>query len=68
MTITRILAIAVIVVLTVLVLSPVEDTPPDWTVAPCALWSTDVAPVLPPYTREDVCVTEDLTLSYAPTN
>ena len=65
MRITRILSIAVIVVLTVLVLSPVDDTPPDWTVAPCALWSTDTAPILPPYTREDVCVTDIGTLSFA---
>lgn len=64
----RVAAIAVLVALPLVLLAPISDTPPDWTVAPCALWSTDVAPVLPPYTRTDVCVTEDLTLSFAPSN
>ena len=68
MTRTRALAIAVLVALPLVALAPIEDTPPDWAVAPCVLWSTNDAPILPPYTRTDVCVTEDLTLSYAPAN
>lgn len=64
MTRTRIAIVVVLALTPLVILAPISD-PPDWTVAPCALWGTDVAPVLPPYTRTDVCVTEDLTLSYA---
>ena len=39
---------------------------PDWTLAPCALWATEVAPVLPPFTIETACVTEDGLVSVAP--
>ena len=65
---TRICIIVVLALTPLVMLAPINDTPPDWTVAPCVLWSTDTAPILPPYTRTDFCITEDLTLSYAPTN
>lgn len=33
-----------------------DDTPePDWTVASCEEWADTASPVLPPYTRTDVC-------------
>lgn len=37
---------------------PVHSEPapePDWTVASCTEWADTAAPVLPRYTREDVC-------------
>ena len=64
MTRTRIAIVVVLALTPLVMLAPISD-PPDWTVAPCALWGTDIAPVLPPYTREDVCVTDIGTLSFA---
>ena len=49
----------------ILSLSSDSTETPDWTVAPCAWWGTDVAPVLPPYTRTDVCMQDNGQLSFA---
>ena len=38
--------------------------PPDYTVANCDLWSTDTAPVLPPYTVANACLTDDEMISW----
>ena len=38
--------------------------PPDYTVANCELWSTDTAPVLPPYTVANACLTDDEMISW----
>ena len=65
MTRTRVVIVILLGLSVLVFLAPINDTPPDWTIAPCILWSTDTAPILPPYTRTDVCMTEDLTLSYA---
>lgn len=48
-----------------------ETTPPDWTVAPCTLWSDapgDTAPTVPAYTRLDRCVDSDGTMIYTTPN
>ena len=65
MTRTRIAIVVVLALTPLVMLAPINDTPPDWTIAPCVLWSTDTAPILPPYTRTDVCVTDIGTLSFA---
>lgn len=39
-------------------LSDTDDTPPDWTVASCDMWADTDSPVLPPYTRDDVCAVQ----------
>lgn len=39
---------------------------PDWTLAPCAWWSGEVDPILPPYTITNECVEDDGTVSIAP--
>lgn len=38
---------------------------PDWTIAPCTWWADTAQPVLPAYTVQNVCMTDDGTLSYA---
>lgn len=38
---------------------PYTDEPePDWTVASCEEWADTSSPVLPPYTRTDVCAVQ----------
>ena len=63
MTFTR-SAIALVLAVTVLaVLAPISEEP-DWTIGPCSLWTTGVAPIIPPYTRTDSCETDDEIISF----
>ena len=58
------LAIALVLALTALaVLAPISEEP-DWTIGPCSLWTTDTAPIIPPYTRTDSCETDDEIISF----
>lgn len=39
-------------------LTDTTTTEPDWTVASCEEWADTSFPVLPPYTRDDVCAVQ----------
>lgn len=61
----RYLLAGIVALALILSLSSDLSETPDWTVARCSLWASDRAPVLPPYTRTDVCVQDDSALSFA---
>ena len=60
---TRSVIALVLALITLAVLAPITEQP-DWTVAPCSLWTTGAAPIIPPYTRTDSCATDDEIISF----